>query len=148
MSAFSVLIMFFETHGQYLEGESSRGKSKKNFIKSFEEFITFLRKQKLFKEEIEDDFFENFYKFARCGLFHSISMSNYFLIDCIDFSRLPISKNPIHKGFLINVDLFKDAIWEYVKSYIERLKRNSQLKINFDLIFETLILGPLQNYSL
>ncbi len=147
MSAFSILLMYFETHRQYLEGKSSQGKSKDFFIKSLRGFIEFLREQKLFEEEIEDEFFDNFYKFARCGLFHSTSMSNYFLIDCISFSSLPISKNPIHGGFLINVDLFKDAIWEYTKKYIEKLENDLQLKNNFNSTFEALILNPLKNYS-
>ncbi|MCB9809772.1 hypothetical protein H6771_02255 [Candidatus Peribacteria bacterium] len=147
MSVFSILLMYFETHGQYLEGKTSQGKSKDFFIKSLREFIEFLRGNKLFEEEIEDVFFDNFYKFARCGLFHSTSMSNHFLIDCINFSELPISKNPIHGGFLINVDSFKDAIWDYAKNYIEKVENDSQLKKNFNLIFETLILKPLKNYS-
>lgn len=147
MSAFAILLMFFETHGQYLGGKSSRGKSKKVFIISLRGFITFLQKRNLFLEVASDDFFDNFYEFARCGLFHSTSMCKYFLIDSVNFSNLPISRNPIHEGFLVNVYLFKNEIWEYAQDYIKNLKNTPRLKENFNRMFKILIFNPLEKYS-
>ncbi len=143
MAIWVLLLTFFEPHGQYLTGINSNGKSKDIFIVGFDEFKKFIIQKKLVEIDVKNLESEKLFKFARSGLFHSSVMYKDFLIDCINFSRYSISRNPFNGGWLINPWLFTEDLSRYVEFYLKEVKDDVIKKRKFESTFERLILNPM-----
>jgi len=147
MAIWVLLLSFFESHGQYLTGEDSNRKSKKIFKVGFDAFKKYLIQKKLVDQKVKNLDNDKLYKFARSGLFHSTVMYEDFLLDCIDFSKNSISKNPIHGGWLINPWLLTEDLSTYVDFYVEQVKNDQQIKNNFESTFKRLVVEPMKKIS-
>ena len=144
MAVWSLLLMFFEPHGKYLEGK----KTKHNFTKAFNDFLDFLEIHSQLPQDLDkNSFSKKIYKINRCGLFHSLVISKEFLLDCINYNQYPIENNKIHGGWIINVEKFVELLKQYIEEYIEKLSSDELRRNNFETTFQLLVLKPINNYS-
>jgi len=144
MAIWVLLLSFFESHGQYLTNVDSNGQSQKIFKVGFDAFKNFLIQKQLVKQDIQNLDTSKLYEFARSGLFHSAVMYKDFLLDCINYSKNSISKNPIHGGWLINLWLLTENLSGYVDFYVEQVKTDEQIKNNFESTFKRLVVEPMK----
>ena len=147
MAMWVLLLTFFESHGQYLTGHNSDGKSKAIFVIGFDSFKNFVIQNNLVGNDVEKLESKKLYKFARSGLFHSSVMSKDFLIDCIDFSKYSISQNPINGGWLINPWLLTENLSKYLDFYSKQVMTSQEKKDKFEKVFERLVLGPMKKMA-
>jgi len=151
MMLLASLLMFFEPHGQYLSGESSQRKSKYTFCLSFSKFLDHLLENNHIEEETFDRISpEDIYKLARCGLFHSMSLSKNLLIDAHNTSQtvFALTHQNTAQAILINPWLLLPRLREYFLSYITLLENDDlALKRRFNLTYTRLVLQPLREIA-
>ena len=139
MAALAIALQFFEQHGEFLTGESSRNRSREFFCRAFD---------KVFKKGSPPS--EMVYKWARCGLFHSACLSHELLIDAAGLGRTTFSNNPmIPGGWLVNPLLLVGEIRSYVEQYRNELESepNKELAVNFRKRFKDVITEPLNFFG-
>jgi hypothetical protein len=150
----SLIMLFFEPHGQYLSGACSESASNKMFCKAFEHFLKWLHERNRLDQPASSIEPSKFYKLARCGLLHSFQLKGEFLVDaidsCVDKAIIP---NEVHRsGWLVNPWILLNDLEEYFKDYLRAISDNSNpyydsLYPPFEATFKRLVLGTLQTYS-
>jgi len=148
MAILALLLMFFEPHGQYLTG-NDKGGSKQKFVFAFERFVQFLIKKKRVKEDIQELKADSFYKFARCGLFHSLKLSNELLINVFDIGGTSILKNPLFsEGWIVSPWILLDDMKAYLEHYVKELKQPASTTLieNFNKTFNRLLIEPMEYF--
>lgn len=147
MALLGIELMFFEPQGQFLTGESSQGQSKYTFCEAFNDFKLYLANQNYLEQKNENIPAESFYKWARCGLFHSFRLADKLLIDAIDYTTHCMEKNEIYGGWLVDPWKLLPAIENYINNYVKESKDGSdEYSIEkFHDTFNRLVYNPLQN---
>lgn len=79
-----------------------------------------------------------FYKFARCGLFHSSILGTEILISAVPIENKVFYKNPIIKGWLVDPWIMLNELEIYLNTYLSELKVDSQLLQNFNITYKRL----------
>lgn len=147
MAILALELMFFEPHGQFLDGTLVG--SKKRFCSAFDRFLDHLKARDKLLLETDDLSSESVYKWARCGLFHSSLLATQLLVDAVGYSRRPLAKNSVLEGWLVDPWLLLDCLEGYLADYVVEVKRdpNSLLANNFSKTFTTLFAEPLERFS-
>lgn len=147
MALLSIELLFFEPHAQYLKGQQSSQKSRIFFQEAFDRFLDYLEAEQLILEHERPDP-SSLYKWLRCGLFHSSTVSNEILVDAAFLSKHSISKNRIVGGWLINPWLLLNQIDRYMQRYVREVKNNpeSELSKNFLKTFDRLVGGAIRQH--
>jgi hypothetical protein len=151
ISIFLLEIVFFESHGQFLLGESSQNKSNKTFKKSFECLIKYLvDRKKLDSTKILSD---NVYDKIRNGLFHNAYIKDGFLIDSLKSQDKSFYKNCSYDGWLVNPWILHDDIKDYFSNYIKIIENDNssdgiKLKENFNKMFDDFYYSMTKNSNL
>lgn len=147
LSAFALALMFFEQHGEFLTGETTRGRSKFRFCLAFDRYLLSCGGA---NSNTHPDS-KAIYKWARCGLFHSARMSHDLLIDAMGYSETPFCKNPFIKdGWLVNPAALVVSLEKYLSEYVDEVNsssEDSEVSKNFHATFERIITEPLQHFS-
>lgn len=150
MALLALELMFFEPHGQFLEGKYEKGRSKHYFCTAFERFRQFLRGRSMSTVDTDGLRTESIYKWARCGLFHSTLLANELLVDALQFGETSLSKNPIIAGgWLIDPWRMLVELEDYVDSYVSevRANRDSAIATNFESTFKKLLREPAESFG-
>jgi hypothetical protein len=151
MALLAIELMFFEPHGQFLSGQSSKRKSKSTFVLAFDRFRTFLEAKKAVGNDTRNLSSELIYEWARCGLFHSGVMSSELLVDAYSFGAYCLNVNPILGGWLVNPWLLLPELRLYLQSYVNELRQydigKNELKLNFDETFNRMIKEPMRKFA-
>lgn len=150
MALLALLLLYFEPHGQFLTGKSSEGQSKRTFCAAFDAFRAYLSEHHKVPQETSDLLSESFYKWARCGLFHSGRMSNELLVDAVGMSTSCLSKNQILGGWLVNPWQLLTQLQNYNKAYTSQLSAasaNDQWKKNFLQTYQVLLKEPADHFN-
>jgi hypothetical protein len=147
MSLFALELMFFEPHGQYLDGNDSQGQSGKMFLLAFERFRTWLLARKRVDAAFGENQAKNVCDWARNGLFHSGQIKDGLLVDIRHMSKGPFYKNPVWEGWLVDPWQLLQDMNEYFDDYIRTLRDPStagdkKLIENFETTFRRLITAP------
>lgn len=145
MAVLALELMFFEPHGKFLSGRDEKNTSRAMFSLGFKRFRDFL----VAKNEILHDptplTANDFYSWARCGLFHSSILSGRLLVNAIGYGNKCLM--PVHPTDRWLVDPWRvlDCLDEYLLKYVEDVKNDKQpeLTANFATIFQKLVSGPL-----
>jgi hypothetical protein len=148
MALLALELMFFEPHGQYLTGRDSERRSRATFCEAFATFIDFSINQGLASPDIRELELSGFYRWARCGLFHSTRLANELLVDAVNFSNFCLSKNNMLGGWLVNPWLMLGALEKYVESYVELVRSEpyGELAKNFNNTFDRLLREPMDYF--
>ncbi|ETT67661.1 hypothetical protein MHI43_13025 [Paenibacillus sp. FSL H8-0457] len=143
LSILTILITFFESHGQYLLGASSQGGSSRVFQSGFNAFIEYLVSEKKHDKEKYINLDRRvFYSLVRCGLLHN----GYIMNDSVSFfiDRYKLDKvhiiypNPIIiDSWLINTSNMLDCIENYLDHYYYLIETDDEYKDKFEIMFET-----------
>lgn len=139
-SLLGLLLIFFESHGKYLNGTTERN-SRSQFMTAFDAFYRFLLEKKLVSEEVvEKEVSESFYGVVRCGVFHSFTLDSDFLVDSRRLNQYVFLKDPKGEKTLICPWMLLLALEEYFNQYINELNNSetSLLKQNFQKTFTKL----------
>lgn len=139
-SLLGLLLIFFESHGKYLNGTTERN-SRSQFMTAFKAFYSFLLEKKLVSEEvIEKEVSESFYGVVRCGVFHSFTLDSDFLVDSRKLNQYVFLKDPKGEKTLICPWMLLLALQEYFDQYLNELNNSetSLLKQNFEKTFTKL----------
>jgi|ERR1035437_1753991 hypothetical protein len=149
-SVFALELLFFEPHGQYLEGKLS-GESRTTFYKGFNRFIGFLLKNKYLDLETKNKIDSmKFYNITRCGIFHSLTIKSKVLLDSRkNISDKVFANSIIDNGLLVYPWNFVIALEKYFNEYIKELEKpeTNVLKENFQKTFDLLFPMPVPNSS-
>lgn len=144
ISLLTLLITFFESHGQYLLGDSSsRQGSRKVFEHGFKVFLEYLVKIRNHSEQIYDKVDINkFYTLVRCGLLHNSYINTgeiSFLIDRykMDKTHVLYPNRVIIGNWLINTENLLKEIKGYLKYYINLVENNDEIRIKFENMFDS-----------
>lgn len=151
MTILATLLLFFEPHGQYLEGKSSNRRSAELFTMAFNQFINFGVEHELIGRDVKNLDAKKVYKWARCGLFHTYTLRGDLLVDAINITTTPIERNRIVENtWLINPWLLIDVLGSYLDEYVEKIKNNrsSKLASNFNRTFNRLVYDPLNEWTI
>jgi len=145
--------MFFEPHGQYLEGKESRGpgESRRLFCSAFNRFRDFLKSKGMISKDVDQLPAESVYSWARCGLFHSTRLANELLVDAVGFGRACLAENSMLGGWLIDPWLMLDLLERYLDSYVSEVKNapdDYQIVKNFEATFNRLLLEPMTHFCM
>ncbi|MFD3259747.1 hypothetical protein ACE3MQ_14145 [Paenibacillus lentus] len=139
----TILITFFESHGQYLNGTSSHGDSNRVFQCGFNAYLDYLITVKKHDNGIYRDLDRRkFYTLVRCGLLHNGYIKNdgvSFFIDRfkIDNTHVIYPNKIIHNSWLINTKNMLDCIEDYLSHYINLIETEKEYKNKFEKMFET-----------
>ena len=144
----SLLLMVFEPHGQYLTGEESNGQSKIKFREGFRSFTNSSQARKKIQTHISDETIDELYKWARCGLMHSLTMDTRLLIDTRRTGQI-LSKHPSWDFWLIDPWEMLPSLQDYIGSYVARLKQqpSSVSRQKFNKTFERLVIEPGKRFA-
>ena len=147
MAILALELMFFEPHGEYLTGNGKLG-SKIKFCKAFDEFVKYLKGNKLVSDKLVSLSSESIYKWARCGLFHAGRLSDELLVDAVNSSKYSLSINPIMPGWLVNPWRMRSQIEMYLEHYSKELSKsnNGYLLDNFNRTFKRMIEDPMEKF--
>lgn len=149
----SLLLLFFEPHGQYVTGQDSSGHSREVFGEGFLRFRQWLEKRPAAPQNLDQLHPDTVYKFARCGLLHSAQVKGEFLVDAVDFCSFPIERNRwFGTGWLINPWLLLPEMEKYFDEYAAALSKPSHKKdkvlcANFAATYSRLVDDVLKSYS-
>jgi hypothetical protein len=148
----SLELMFFEPHGYYLNGSAARKPNKPtewasgaSFRKGFGSFVSYLRTTEEISADITEREIDGFYKWARCGLMHAMTMSNEILVDALEVGGKTISKALGGQIILVDPWLLLPRLSDYIDNYVNLLEssdKNSAARVNFDYTFSELIIKP------
>lgn len=145
IALFALELMFFEPHAQYLLGKTSDRASQRFFCQAFTEFLTFTAN---IGHPAPDGVTPTmFYRWARCGLFHSATLDEELLVDAVGFTRKWVERNPIHGGWLVNPWHLLPLIQQYLTHYVQSVQSaapDAEVVQNFTKTFDRLIAEPLQ----
>lgn len=150
MALLALLLLYFEPHGQFLTGKSSKGQSKHTFCTAFNAFRTYLSEHAKIPPETNELSSESFYKWARCGLFHSGRMSSELLVDALGISASCLAKNPILGGWLVNPWQLLVHLRNYNEAYGLKLIKadiNDRLRTNFLQTYQALVKEPADHFN-
>lgn len=139
----TLLITFFESHGQYLIGDSSSIQgSKKVFEYGFQTFLKYLVTNRNHNGEIYKKVdIAKFYYLVRCGLLHNSYIKPgeiSFLIDRYKMDRTHVLyPNRIIAGnWLINTETMLRELKAYLAYYINLVENNDQVRTSFENMFD------------
>lgn len=141
LSLLTLLITFFESHGQYLLGQSSRNGSKNVFIHGFKAYLEYLVNFKKHKAEYYSNIdLDKFYTLVRCGLLHNGYIKTdgiSFFIDKYKMDKLHvIYPNSIIEGsWLINTFNMLGEIKDYLTYFINYVYSNEESRRKFEQMF-------------
>lgn len=138
MALLAIQLMFFEPHGQFLSGKNSDKQVEKIFSLAFNRFIDFMKNRNTIEIVENVDISKLFYKFARCGLFHSSILGTEILISAVPIENKVFYKNPIIKGWLVDPWIMLNELEIYLDTYLSELKVDSQLLQNFNITYKRL----------
>lgn len=148
----SLELMFFEPHGYYLSGSAARKPNNQtewasgaSFRKGFGSFVNYLRLSGEISADITEKEVDNFYKWARCGLMHAMTMSNEILVDALAIGGKTISKALNGQIILIDPWRMLPRLSNYIENYVSRLESSdekSDVRVNFDYTFSELVIKP------
>jgi hypothetical protein len=141
-------LMFFEPHGQFLQGAIGQMGSARLFCLGFDRFRRFLKEKHTIAEDIADLPTKKIYEWARCGLFHSLLLGKELLVDAVKHSRYCIDRNNVLGGWLVDPWRLLDAIESYVAAYVAEVKsgNNVELAKNFESTFTKLFFEPMDYF--
>lgn len=147
MAILALELMFFEPHGEFLDGTLSG--SKKRFCAAFDRFRAHLNNCGQLGDDTAMLASEKVYKWARCGLFHSSLLATELLVDAVDFSRRPLAKNPVLQGWLVDPWRLLQCLEEYLEAYAKEveLDQSGVLAKNFSSTFTKLFNEPIERFS-
>ncbi|OOC58733.1 hypothetical protein BBD40_23945 [Paenibacillus ihbetae] len=138
----TLLITFFEAHGQYLLGVSSERDSKRVFKYGFRSFLEYLSSLKGHKKDYYDRLdLDQFYKQVRCGLVHNgyitTNGTSYF-IDRYKTDTLHVIYPNIwiRDSVLINTFNMLEEINSYINYYLDQVLLDNHKKENFEKMFD------------
>lgn len=137
----TLLITFFESHGQYLLGLSSLNSSRRVFVSGFRAYLEYLINNKNHKEEYYRNIdLDQLYKLVRCGLLHNGYIKadeGYFFIDKLKLDKLNVFyPNPIIKGsWLINTHNMLEEIKGYLPFYLNLVHSDEEIRKKFEHMF-------------
>lgn len=140
ISMFILELVFFEAHGQYLQGKESKGRSEEAFKEGFKRLLTYLIENKKLNKSAINIIDAKLYHKIRCGLFHSGFIKNGFLVDSL--AKNEKDGEPFYRGeydgWLVNPWCLIKCLKDYFDDYIKELKEgtNQTLKCNFDKMFD------------
>lgn len=141
IALFVLLLTFFESHGQYISGIDSNGKSRQIFRSGFQRFANYIT----IKNKVDSCFAEfdssKLYDWARNGLFHNGYIKNGLLVDITKRKKLVFYKDIRFDGWLVDPWIMLDEMESYFTEYMNILEDLSNveyadLKNNFDKTFE------------
>jgi hypothetical protein len=149
MALLAIQLMFFEPHGQFLTGEDSLQQSKKLFVIAFNKFVIFMESRNKVESHDNLNISELFYKFARCGLFHSSIMGTEMLVSAIRIQEKVFYKNPIIGGWLVDPWLMLNELEKYLDDYLVKLADdgNSNMLENFNKTYNRLFEKHLSRFE-
>jgi hypothetical protein len=149
MAILALELLFFEPHGQFINGTIVNGKSRLNFISAFDKFRVHLKTQHILLQDADLLSSAKVYEWARCGLFHSSLLATELLVDAVNFSGRPLARNPFLGGWLIDPWLILNCLEAYLNAYVSEVENNpsSALATNFNETFGKLFSGPLEQFS-
>lgn len=136
IAALSILLLFFENHGNYLNKMTGSNTSRKKFDDGFNRFISKA------KPELVGDYDEvdDFYKHSRCGLYHNLKLGSQVLVSAYPSLRRQIfSKDPMAKDqILICPWRMNECLQGYLDSYCLEVKTypQSELSLSFQNFFD------------
>lgn len=136
MALLAIQLMFFEAHGQFLTGQDSFNRSREIFSFAFGEFVSFMKSRGKIDSPKEVNVPELFYKFARCGLFHSSIMGAEMLVATIRIKEKVFYKNPHIDGWLVDPWLMISELEEYLDYYLAKLSNDKILLGNFNKTYQ------------
>ena len=139
MAILTLCISYFEMIGQYIEGESSDGQSKKIFIIGLENVFNnelnsikslsdptknHSEKSRDFHKKAYDTLTKDFYEMGRCGMFHSNFPKYGSMVTNAEGKFFTIEK--IHNMQLyVNPWVMANQLIKHFKKYIEYLRSNA-----------------------
>lgn len=119
MAAFSLLLQFFEPHGEMLFGRKAGPReSRVFFAKGYKAFADSLNVEATPPAT-------DVYRWGRCGLFHQARLSPRLLIDGFGMDNAPFYKNPVFTdGWLINPKALCSTMRRYLISFVDDIQAN------------------------
>lgn len=147
MSLLTLLLVFFEPHGQYLGGNSSKNRSMATFKTGFKPFLSFLQNRQLVHPDFTAENIEKLYVWARCGLMHSMTMEADILVDAFGLSDHIIGRFANQRFWLVQPVEMLVELEEYFENYIRDLEApgNEDKLVPFNKTFDRLVLTPGRN---
>ncbi|MFD1885137.1 hypothetical protein [Paenibacillus wenxiniae] len=142
LAIMTILITFFESHGQYLEGIGSNRRSKRVFTSGFEAYLDYLVQHEGHVFETYSTLnIQKFYELVRCGLVHNGYIGNgdvSFLIDILNHdTKHVIYINPMYcNNWLINVENMLCTIESYLNYYLQQMDNDQNVKERFEKMFD------------
>jgi len=112
-----VCLSYLEGVEQYRRGESSRGRSQEFFVGAF---------KRLYPNKYSDNDLEDFYRQARCGLFHNGMIESRIIFSNSRF-RLALKFSP-NSDIEVNPKLLLRDVKKDFRKYIGELKKNQALR--------------------
>ena len=149
----SLLMLFFEPHGQYLSGKDSKSISEQTFTLALLRLLSWLHDNDLLTLEPSAINPSDFYKLARCGLLHSAQLKGGFLVDSLCMRNEAIYQHKqFASGYLINPWQLLEGLERYFEDYILAISDNSHsdyasLRKPFELSYQRLVLDVLSSYA-
>jgi len=148
----SLIMLFFEPHGQYLTGKDSKSASEKTFSTAFQRLLQWLHQRNRLDQSALSVEPSKFYRLARCGLLHSAQLKGEFLIDAIYSCDKAIMQNRVFgSGWLVNPWILLVDLEDYFADYLQLISDSSSpdyssLNPPFETSFKRLVLDVLQTY--
>lgn len=148
MALLIILLAFFEPHGQFLSGITERGNSENNFTLAFSDFIKYLNNSRSAPKETTNILPRLFYKWARCGLFHSGKMSKELLIEGIEHPDSCIYKTNNTPEWFVNPWVLVRDIEDYCNDYAIQLMegKDETMLENFYKTFDKLVMSHAKHF--
>ncbi|MFF2089782.1 hypothetical protein [Paenibacillus sp. NPDC058174] len=143
LALLTILITFFESHGQYLKGKSSQVSSKKVFTYAFKAYLDYLVNVKKHSAEIYQQLdLTKFYSLVRCGLLHNGYIRNEgvsFFIDRLKLDKVHVvyPNKIISNSWLINTYCMLEGLEDYLMYYLNLVEYDMEYKSNFEKMFES-----------
>lgn len=142
LSLLTILITFFESHGQFLLGQSSQNSSRRVFVHGFKAYLEYLVNIKNHKEEIYNKLDLNkLYTLVRCGLLHNgyikVDETSFF-IDRFKLDKLHViyPNRIIEDSWLVNTYNMLEELKGYLKHYINLVHTNEGIGQKFEYMFD------------
>jgi hypothetical protein len=148
----SLIMLFFEPHGQYLSGQDSVSKSNEKFSTAFKRFLQWLHHRNRLDQPASSIKPSEFYKLAKCGLLHSAQLKGEFLVDAINSCDKAIMPNTqLGSGWLVNPWILLVDLEACFADYLQGISNESSpdypsLYPPFEATFQRLVLDVLKTY--
>jgi hypothetical protein len=129
LAAFHLSLSYFEAIASHLEGDSSRHRSKKLFVRGFCDVFSSMKlepddPQRPIEHDIAEELAEVIYEDARCGLAHEAMFRSRVIVAKLGapfYCILSEDGTVLHRIF-VDIDCFIRDIEKHFKKYIEVLR--------------------------